>query len=60
MRAGETMCYYRARGGAKSVYITIVYENNILRESIVERREQKVQEVNQKQYTSLEQSNVFI
>ncbi|WP_054744124.1 hypothetical protein [Cellulosilyticum ruminicola] len=42
MRLGETMCYYRARGGQKSVYITIVYENDTLRESIIQYHEQQV------------------
>lgn len=39
MKQGETMCYYRARGGQKSVYITIIYDNNILRESIIQNHE---------------------
>lgn len=36
MKAGETMCYYRARGGEKSIYITVLYDNNQLRESIIQ------------------------
>ncbi len=44
MRPGETMCYYRARGGQKSVYVTIIYENDILRESIIQHHEGKQQE----------------
>nr|WP_302599932.1 hypothetical protein [uncultured Cellulosilyticum sp.] len=40
MRRGETMCYYRAKGGQKSVYVTIVYENDILRESIIQHHEE--------------------
>lgn len=36
MKTGETMCYYRARGGEKSIYITVLYDNNQLRESIIQ------------------------
>lgn len=36
MKTGETMCYYRARGGEKSVYITMLYDKNQLRESIIQ------------------------
>lgn len=39
MRQGETMCYYRARGGQKSVYVTLMYENDYLRESIIHKQE---------------------
>ncbi len=36
MKAGETMCYYRARGGEKSVYVTMLYDKNQLRGSIIQ------------------------
>lgn len=36
MRRGETICFYRARGGEKTVYITMLYHKNKLRGSIVE------------------------
>ncbi len=36
MKAGETICYYRARGGSKSVYITMLYDKNQLRGSIIQ------------------------
>lgn len=35
MRRGETICYYRARGGEKNVYITMLYHNDKLRERII-------------------------
>lgn len=60
MRPGETMCYYRARGGQKSVYVTIVYENNILRESIIQCHEVHNQNMIQEDYDLAQQSVVFI
>lgn len=36
MKAGETMCYYRARGGEKSIYVTILYDKDQLRGSIIQ------------------------
>lgn len=36
MKKGETICYYRARGGQKNIYITLLYHNDKLRESIIE------------------------
>lgn len=36
MKRGETICYYRAKGGAKNVYITILYHKDKLRGSIIE------------------------
>ena len=36
MKAGETMCYYRARGGEKSIYVTMLYDKNQLRGSIIQ------------------------
>lgn len=43
MRKGETICYYRARGGGKNVYITMLYHKDKLRGSIIENRKpQKV------------------
>lgn len=36
MRKGETICYYRARGGEKNVYVTMLYHKDKLRGSIIE------------------------
>lgn len=36
MRRGETICYYRARGGQTSVYVTMLYDKNQLRGSIIQ------------------------
>ena len=60
MRPGETMCYYRARGGQKSVYITIVYENDTLRESIIQHNEGNDQNVIQKGYDLVHHPTVLI
>lgn len=57
MRPGETMCYYRAKGGQKSVYVTIVYENNILRESIIQHHEENHQNAVQDKYDVAYQSS---
>lgn len=38
MKRGETICYYRARGGEKNVYITMLYHKDKLRGSIIENR----------------------
>lgn len=35
MKRGETICYYRARGGEKSIYITMLYHKDKLRGSII-------------------------
>lgn len=49
MKRGETICFYRARGGEKSVYITMLYHKNKLRGSIVEnRRSQNITTTNKK------------
>lgn len=37
MKRGETICYYRARGGEKNVYITMLYYKDKLRGSIIEK-----------------------
>lgn len=37
MKRGETICYYRARGGAKNIYITMLYDKDQLRGSIIEK-----------------------
>ena len=43
MKKGETICYYRARGGGKNIYITVLYHKDKLRGSIIENpRTQKV------------------
>ena len=39
MKTGETICYYRARGGEKSVYVTMLYHKNQLRGSIMQNYE---------------------
>lgn len=36
MKKGETICYYRARGGEKNIYITMFYHKDKLRERIIE------------------------
>ena len=36
MKRGETICYYRARGGEKNIYITMLYHKDKLRGSIIE------------------------
>ena len=36
MKTGETMCYYRAPGGGKSIYVTMLYHKNQLRGSIIQ------------------------
>lgn len=36
MKKGETICYYRARGGEKNVYITMLYHKDKLRESMTQ------------------------
>lgn len=36
MKKGETICYYRPRGGGKNIYITMLYQNNKLRGSIIQ------------------------
>lgn len=41
MKKGETICYYRARGGEKNIYITILYNKDKLIESIIEKNEQQ-------------------
>jgi len=38
MKKGETICYYRARGGEKNIYITMLYDKDKLRGSIIENR----------------------
>lgn len=60
MRPGETMCYYRARGGQKSVYVTIVYENDTLRESIIQRHEENHQMMVKEDYDLACQSTVLV
>lgn len=60
MRPGETMCYYRARGGQKSVYVTIVYENDTLRESIIQRHEGNHQKLIQEGYKLVHQPMVLV
>ena len=39
MKTGETICYYRARGGQRSVYVTVLYDNNHLRSSVIQNYE---------------------
>lgn len=39
MKKGETICYYRARGGEKNIYITVLYDKDKLIENIVEKHE---------------------
>lgn len=41
MKKGETICYYRARGGEKNIYVTVLYDKDKLIESIVEKKEQQ-------------------
>ena len=36
MKKGETICYYRPRGGGKNIYITMLYQNDKLRGSIIQ------------------------
>lgn len=36
MKKGETICYHRARGGEKNVYVTMLYHKDKLRGSIIE------------------------
>ena len=38
MKRGETICFYCARGGEKTVYITMLYDKDKLRGSIIENR----------------------
>lgn len=38
MKKGETICYYRARGGEKNIYITMLYHKDKLRGSIIENK----------------------
>lgn len=35
MKRGETICYYRARGGEKNIYVTMLYHKDKLRGSII-------------------------
>ena len=39
MKSGETVCYYRARGGERSVYVTVLYDENHLRSSVIQNYE---------------------
>lgn len=43
MKKGETICYYRARGGEKNIYITMLYHKDKLRGSIIENRKPQKQ-----------------
>lgn len=36
MKKGETICYYRPRGGGKNIYITMLYQKDKLRGSIIQ------------------------
>lgn len=36
MKKGETICYYRARGGGRDVYVAMLYHKDKLRGSIIE------------------------
>lgn len=36
MRRGETICYYRPRGGRKNIYVTLLYDEEKLRSSIIQ------------------------
>ena len=36
MKKGETICYYRARGGERNVYITMLYHKDKLRGNMIE------------------------
>ena len=60
MRPGETMCYYRARGGERSVYVTIVYEKDTLRGSIIQRQEVKKERLTTDSSNALEQENYML
>ena len=44
MKNGETICYYRARGGEKNLYIAMLYHKDKLRGSIIENRKPQKQE----------------
>lgn len=39
MKSGEAICYYRARGGEKSVYVTVLYDDKHLRSSVIQNYE---------------------
>ncbi len=39
MKSGEAICYYRARGGERSVYVTVLYDENHLRSSVIQNYE---------------------
>ena len=37
MKSGETVCFYRARGGGRSIYVTMLYDkNDLIRGSIMQ------------------------